>query len=67
MIFDITDKYYSSASLAIGDLTIKIGGKTPNWSSNEVGRSLSVSDIPNAAGKGKRSCGCCRAICSKNE
>ena len=54
MIFDITDKYYSSASLAIGDLTIKIGGKTPNWSSNEVGRSLSVSDIPNAAGKGKR-------------
>ena len=35
MIFDITDKYYSSASLAIGDLTIKIGGKTPNWSSNE--------------------------------
>ena len=54
MIFDITDKHYSSASLAIGDLTIKIGGKTPNWSSNEVGRSLSVSDIPNAAGKGKR-------------
>ena len=54
MIFDITDKYYSSASLAIGDLTIKIGGKTPNWSSNEVGRSLSVSDIPGAAGKGKR-------------
>ena len=54
MIFDITDKYYSSASLAIGDLTIKIGGKTPDWSSNEVGRSLSVSDIPGAAGKGKR-------------
>ena len=54
MIFDITDKYYSSASLAIGDLTIKIGGKTPNWSSNEVGRSLSVSDIPGGVGKGKR-------------
>ncbi len=54
MIFDITDKYYASSSLAIGDLTIKIGGKTPDWSSNEVGRSLSVSDIPGAAGKGKR-------------
>ena len=54
MIFDITDKYYSSASLAIGDLTIKIGGKTPDWSSNGVGRSLSVSDIPGAVGKGKR-------------
>ena len=54
MIFDITDKYYSTSTLAIEDLTIKIGGKTPNWSSNEVGRSLSVSDIPNAAGKGKR-------------
>ena len=54
MIFDITDKYYASSSLAIGDLTIKIGGKTPNWSSNEVGRSLSVSDIPGATGKGKR-------------
>ena len=54
MIFDITDKYYSSASLAIGDLTIKIGGKTPNWSSNEVGRSLSVSDIPGGVGNGKR-------------
>ena len=54
MIFDITDKYYSSASLAIGDLTIKIGGKTPNWSSNEVGRSLNVSDIPGGVGKGKR-------------
>ena len=54
MIFDITDKYYSSASLAIGDLTIKIGGKTPNWNAEGVGHSLSISDIPGAAGKGKR-------------
>ena len=54
MIFDITDKYYSSASLAIGDLTIKIGGKTQNWNAEGVGHSLSISDIPGAAGKGKR-------------
>ena len=54
MVFDITDKYYSSSTLAFSDLTIKIGGKTPNWSTNEVGHSFNVSDIPNAAGKGKR-------------
>ena len=54
MIFDITDKYYSSSTLAFSDLTIKIGGKTPNWSTNEVGHSFNVSDIPNATGKGKR-------------
>ena len=54
MIFDVTDKYYSSSTLTFDDLTIKIGGKTPNWSTNDVGHSLSVSDIPNASGKGKR-------------
>ena len=54
MIFDVTDKYYSTSTLEIEDLTIKIGGKTPDWSSNEVGRSLSVSDIPGGVGNGKR-------------
>ena len=54
MIFDVTDKYYSTSTLTIEDLTIKIGGKTPDWSSNEVGRSLSVSDIPGGVGNGKR-------------
>ena len=54
LIFDVTDKYYSSSTLTFDDLTIKIGGKTPNWSTNDVGHSLSVSDIPNASGKGKR-------------
>ena len=54
MIFDVTDEYYSTSTLAIEDLTIKIGGKTPDWNVEGVGHSLSVSDIPNAAGKGKR-------------
>ena len=54
MIFDVTDEYYSTSTLAIENLTIEIGGKTPDWSSNGVGRSLSVSDIPGGVGKGKR-------------
>ena len=54
MIFDITDKYYASSSLKFEDLTIKIGGKTPNWTAEGVGHSFGESDIPGSSGKGKR-------------
>ena len=47
MIFDVTDKYYDTtyADLTLNDLTIKIGGKVPSWSTSEVERKLTVSAI----------------------
>ena len=45
MVFDVTDKFYSSGTLAIGDLTIKIDGKDVDW--NKVSKSLTVADRQN--------------------
>ena len=42
MVFDITDKYYNSATLALEDLTILIDGEEPDWT--EVNKSLAVED-----------------------
>ena len=36
MVFDITDKHYSSATLALSDLTIRIDGEEPNWDDTGV-------------------------------
>ena len=50
MVFDITDKYYKSGTLAIGDLNIKIDGETPNWDNtgvHGVTKELTSEDITN--------------------
>lgn len=51
MVFDVTDKYYSSGTLSINDLDIKIDGETPNWDStgiHGVVKELSVTDRSNS-------------------
>ena len=51
MIFDVTDKFYSSGTLSINDLDIKIDGETPNWDStgiHGVVKELSVTDRSNS-------------------
>ena len=45
MVFDMTDKFYNTASLALGDLTILIDGEEPDW--NEVEKSLQEEDRTN--------------------
>ena len=45
MVFDITDKYYTSGTLTLEDLTILIDGEEPNWS--EVERRFSEEDRTN--------------------
>ena len=50
MVFDVTDKYYTSGTLAIGDLDIKIDGETPNWDNTGVHgvvKELTVADRTN--------------------
>lgn len=51
MVFDVTDKYYSSGTLSINDLDIKIDGEKPNWDSTGVHgvvKELSVADRSNS-------------------
>lgn len=51
MVFDVTDKYYSSGTLSINDLDIKIDGEKPNWDSTGVHgvvKELSVTDRSNS-------------------
>ena len=51
MVFDVTDKFYSSGTLTIDDLDIKIDGETPNWDStgiHGVVKELSVTDRSNS-------------------
>lgn len=51
MVFDVTDKFYSSGTLSIDDLDIKIDGETPNWDStgiHGVVKELSVTDRSNS-------------------
>ena len=50
MVFDVTDKYYTSGTLTIDDLNIKIDGETPNWDNtgvHGVGKALTVTDRTN--------------------
>ena len=51
MVFDVTDKFYSSGTLSIDDLDIKIDGETPNWDSTGIHgviKELSVTDRSNS-------------------
>ena len=45
MVFDMTDKFYQSGTLALEDLTILIDGEEPNWT--EVNKSLREEDRTN--------------------
>ena len=45
MVFDMTDKFYQSGTLALEDLTILIDGEEPNWA--EVNKSLREEDRTN--------------------
>ena len=45
MVFDVTDKFFKTGSLAISDLGITIDGEVPDW--NKVTRTLQVADIKN--------------------
>ena len=45
MVFDITDKFYTSETLALEDLTILIDGEEPSWT--EVDKALQEEDISN--------------------
>ena len=45
MVFDVTDKFYNSGTLALEDLAIRIDGEEPDWA--EVNRSLQVEDRTN--------------------
>ena len=45
MVFDVTDKYYTSGTLAIGDLNIKIDGEEPNWDSTGVHGVIKTLDV----------------------
>ena len=45
MVFDITDKFYASGTLALEDLTILIDGEEPSWT--EVDKALQVEDRTN--------------------
>ena len=42
MVFDIVDKYYTSGTLTLEDLTILIDGEEPDWA--EVNKALQVED-----------------------
>ena len=51
MVFDVTDKYYTSGTLTIDDLNIKIDGETPNWDATGVHgviKTLTTADITNS-------------------
>ena len=45
MVFDVTDKFYNSGTLALEDLAIRIDGEEPDWA--EVDRSWQVEDRTN--------------------
>ena len=45
MVFDMTDKFYTSGTLTLDDLTILIDGEEPDW--NEVEKSLQEEDRTN--------------------
>ena len=45
MVFDMTDKFYTSGTLTLDDLTILIDGEEPNWT--EVSKSLQEEDRTN--------------------
>ena len=45
MVFDVTDKYYTSGTLTLEDLTILIDGEEPDW--GEVDRALQVENRTN--------------------
>ena len=45
MVFDITDKFYTSGTLALEDLVIRIDGEEPDWT--EVNKALQVEDRTN--------------------
>ena len=45
MVFDVTDKYYTSGTLTLEDLTILIDGEEPDWT--EVDRALQVENRTN--------------------
>ena len=45
MVFDITDKFYTSGTLALEDLAIRIDGEEPDWT--EVNKALQVEDRTN--------------------
>ena len=50
MVFDVTDKYYTSGKLTIDDLNIMIDGETPNWDNTGVHgvvKELTSEDIKN--------------------
>ena len=50
MVFDITDKHYTSSTLTLNDLTIKVDGETPNWDNTGVHgvvKELTSADISN--------------------
>ena len=50
MVFDITDKHYSSATLALSDFTIRIDGEEPNWDDTGVHgviKQLTITDRTN--------------------
>ncbi len=42
MVFDIVDKYYTSGTLTLEDLAIRIDGEEPDWT--EVNKALQVED-----------------------
>ena len=45
MVFDMTDKFYNSGTLALEDLTIRIDGEEPDWT--KVDRALQEEDRTN--------------------
>ena len=45
MVLDITDKFYTSGTLVLEDLAIRIDGEEPNWT--EVDKALQVEDRTN--------------------
>ena len=45
LVFDITDKYYSSSSLSLSDLKIKIDGQEPDWT--KVTKSFGSTNLTN--------------------
>ena len=45
MVFDITDKFYSSGTLSLDDLAIRIDGEEPDWT--KVSKSLQEEDRTN--------------------
>ena len=45
MVFDMTDKFYTSGTLTLNDLAIRIDGEEPDWT--KVSKSLQEEDIIN--------------------